>query len=151
VSSPPPVNSYQKRAVTAYGTASTQSKSERELMAEAMRMVINNLTLARDTYNANKFEDMLEHNKKTLKILDVLREELVGSGAINDPEARPAASFLLRTYRDLILRVTDVLTMPSPADEYNTLIELVTQLYRKWQTPPATPQPPSQPTAPIAG
>ena len=130
--SSPPVNSYQKRATTAYNTMGNQHKNERELMAEAMRTVINNLTLARDAYLTKSFETMLEYNNKSIKIVDVLREELASSDALKDPEAKAPALYLMNTYKELIVRIADVLTTPAPQEEFNALIELLKPIYRAW-------------------
>lgn len=106
------------------------------MMAEAMRTIINNLNVARDACAAKNFEMMLQFNLKNLKILDVLREELLGTEeAFADPEAAPVAKHLSNVYKDIILRLTNILQSKAPEDDFTKMIEQVTALYRAWLPP----------------
>ena len=125
----------QKRAAHTYHQVSQQGISDRQMMAEVYRTAIKNLYLARDAYSNRKLDVMAGYNAKTIKIFDVLREELAASDALKDPEAAPLAKFLRHTYTDLILRLARVLRTPSPVDEFNALAEIIKPIYRAWAPP----------------
>lgn len=129
----------QSMAAKTYQANNLQGVSDRDAMAEAMRVIIHKLLMARDAYTAKALPEMLEHTTKTIKILDVLREEMVGSDALKDPEAGPTALFLYKLYGDAIMRITGVLTTPKPEEEFDAIGELFKPLYKEWKSPPPTP------------
>lgn len=134
---PTPKYPPQFQAARAYKSNAFQGMSDRELMAQLYQKIINHLYQARDAYLSNNLEAVAEQNSKVIHIVDVLREELIGSGALKDPEAALPAAFLLKTYTSLLERVANVLQKKPVDEEFNAIIALVKPLYHAWMQPKA--------------
>ncbi len=131
----------QQRAAKAYKSNAYQGMSEREMMAQLFQKIINHLYLARDAQAAGNLEFMVEQNSKAIHVLDVLREELLGSDAVKDAEAAPTVTFLLQTYTQAIERIANVLQAKPPQDEFNAIIEMMKPIYQAWLPPKDAPAP----------
>lgn len=132
---PESLNPAQLRAAAAYKSNQYQGLSERAMMAQLYQKLINHLYLSRDAYSAGNLEMVAEQNGKVIHILDVLREELIGSEAHNDAEAALPAKFMIGTYTDLISRVANVLQKKPVVDEFNAIIEVLKPIYQAWAAP----------------
>ena len=124
-----PVN----RAAKAYQSGGSSGLSSQDLMAEVIRKVINYVHLAGAAYQNRTLDIMADYNNKAIKIIDVLREELAASDALKDPEAKPAALFLLKTYADVMLRLANILRTPAPAEEFTAIETLLAPIYAAWK------------------
>ena len=123
----------QARASKLYQANSYHGFSKEQAMAEAFRVIISTLMLARDAYTARTLDVMIIHTTKALKIVDVLREELKGSrDGLNDPDGVTAADFLHQLYTEVIMRISDVLLAKDPAAEFNAIIERIKPTYKAW-------------------
>lgn len=131
----PLLNTAQSRAASAYKTNSYQGLSQRELMVRIYQKTINHLYVARDAHLANELEQMVEQNGKAIHILDVLREELIGSDALKDPEAANGARYLIKAYGDWIIRITNVLQQKPVVNEFNAIIDEIKDVYKAWMPP----------------
>ena len=131
----------QVRASKLYQANSYHSLSQAQAMAETFRVLINGLMLARDACAAKTFDVMVKHNIKTLKIIDVLREELsAGRAEMTDPEGVAAADFLHQLYTKLIFGISDILQTSDPVAEFNALIERIKPVYKTWADADKKPQ-----------
>lgn len=145
----PSISVTQRKAKSAYQTASSVVMGDREVMAEAFRVMIRDLGIARDFLAAKNFEEMHNTNTKTIRILDVLRSELLESKAHEEPEAKAATLFLLNTYTAAIRRIALVLSHENPVGELEALIEEFKPIYRAWL--PLQSEAPAQMPAPANG
>jgi flagellin-specific chaperone FliS len=139
-SSATPLQNPQQRAANAYKSNAYQGMSEREMMAQLFQKIINHLYLARDAQMAGNLEFMVEQSAKAIHVMDVLREELLGSDALKDAEAAPAATFLLQTYTQAIERIANVLQATPPHEEFNAIIEMMKPIYQAWLPPKGAPE-----------
>jgi len=128
-------NPAQMRAAKSYKTNSFEGLSQRELMVRIYQKVINHLYLAKDAQLAGNLEEMVAQNSKAIHIVDVLREELIGSEAVRDEEAGPTAQFLVQSYAHWITRIANVLQHKPPAEEFDRIIEMVKEVYKAWIPP----------------
>lgn len=134
---------HQQQAAQAYKTSNLHGKSDREMMTEALRVIITTLYQAKDAYTAKNIEEMLVHTTKIQHIVYLLAAALEDSGALKQPETRQSAMVMGSLYNELIRRVTNVLRTPNPSEEFEALTEIVKPIYRAWHTP--TPEPQSGP------
>ena len=128
----PALTPNQMLAAKTYKANNYHGVSDQAAMAEAMRVIIHKLFLAREAYLARDLEQMCAVNAKNLKILEVLREEIAGSGALEDAEAAEPAKFLHKLYSEAFMRLTDVLITPKPEEEFTALAELFKPVYKAW-------------------
>ena len=121
-----------KQAVSAYKSNAQLGMSEQELMAQVLRKAVGHMLSARDFYLERKLELMVEQSSKAIHILDILRGELLGGDALKDPEAAPAAGYLIKTYADLIIRLGNVLLAKPPENEFNAIADKLKEIYLAW-------------------
>lgn len=130
-----PVNTAQYRAASVYKSNAFHGISERDMMAQIFQKAIKHLYAGRDAYLASNFEGMLEQNSKAIHIFDVLREDLLASDALKDPEAAAPAKFLLQSYTSLIERIANVLQTKPPEDAFTAIIDTIKPIYQAWLPP----------------
>lgn len=134
----PPPMPQQHQAAQAYKTSSYHGISEREVMAEAFRVMITNLHSAKDAFRDRKLDVMCDHNVKILNIINLLATSLQTGGALTDPESRTSALFMANLYNDVFTRLTNILRAPDPSAEFDALIAVLVPVYRRWL--PAAPE-----------
>lgn len=127
-----PPSLHKQNASQAYKTSSYHGISEREVMAEAFRIMVTNLYSAKDAFTSRTLDVMCDYNVKTLNIIGLLANTLQDSGALSDPESRTGALFMATTYNDVFVRLTNIVRAPDPAKEFDDLIALLTPIYRRW-------------------
>ncbi len=115
-----------EKAVNAYQDVQDKNVSSLEIGVRLHKGIIKNLYQAKDAYGEGRFEDTVDLNTKTNKILMALQSHL--SPDMDDE----ASNWLNDFYNHVFLRTSAIFRHDDPVQEYADLIELVKPVHDKW-------------------
>ena len=125
-----------KHIVSTYKNSSDLDLDSRKAMIRLIEKIVFNLLHAKDFYLANKLEPMSDHIGNSLKILALVRVTLRDENLdTTDPDTLKLAAYLSDFYRDIYIRMANILLSKNVVAEYDSLLKILREHHAIWVGP----------------
>lgn len=107
--------------------------STREVMGRLIGTLILNVEQAKGAHSQRRLDTMFEFNRKSLRILGAIRASLEKENIDKNEQAGVQLLACLRLlYRDIFIRLANVLRAPNPQAEFDLLLSHLRRQYQAW-------------------
>jgi flagellin-specific chaperone FliS len=125
-----------KNAIASYSNTKNLEVDSHKAMTRLIEKVIFYVLYAKDAYVAKNLESMADLAGKALEILAhirvTLREENLNT---EDPEVYKIAGGLSNFYRDIYVRMANVLLTKDVIKEYDDILKIMREHHKVWTQP----------------